>query len=287
MKRILVTGSSGFIGSALKKKLEESGEFVKGVDASKGYDISDESTFNKLDYKDYSNVIHLAGKLFIPDSWNNPGSFYKTNLFGTENILEFCRRGSIPLVYISAYLYGQPEKLPISEDDEIRPNNPYAHSKYLAEELCKFYSEYFGLKIGILRPFNVFGIGQNKSFLIPRIIDQAINTDKIVVMSLVPKRDYIYLEDLINAIVAVKNNDRQFSVYNIGSGYSLSVKEVINTVQKVLNISKDVVSDNEERPNEIYDVVSQIERAKKDLNWEPQYSFHDGITKIIESEVNK
>ncbi|MFY4804662.1 NAD-dependent epimerase/dehydratase family protein, partial [Aliarcobacter butzleri] len=84
-----------------------------------------------------------------------------------------------PLTFVSTYLYGVPEKLPISENDEIKSNNPYAHSKYLAEELCRFYSDYYNVKVTIARPFNVFGKNQKDIFLIPLIIKQVLYADVI------------------------------------------------------------------------------------------------------------
>ena len=96
-------------------------------------------------------------------------------------------------------MYGIPKKLPVSEDDDILPNNPYAHSKYLAEQLCEFYAKEFKLKITIIRPFNVYGIGQKEEFLMPLIIKQVLNDETIKVQNINPKRDYIYLDNLINA----------------------------------------------------------------------------------------
>jgi len=282
MKTILVTGASGFIGSALVNKLKLIGFNVLEFNYSTG-DIVECDCLTK--YKDIqiNHIFHLASKTFVPDSWENPMDFYKTSVIGTGNILELCRAKNIPLTFVSAYLYGLPEKLPISENDKIKSNNPYAHSKYLAEELCKFYAEYYGVKITIARPFNIYGKNQKDIFLIPYIIDQVLNNDDIKVKDLNPKRDYIYLEDLVDGLVKTLDDPNKFSIYNFGSGTELSVSEIIEIVQNIANTDKKVISEKNERKNEIMNVVADISKAKNDLNWKPKFKFEDGIREIIRS----
>ena len=164
MNNILITGADGFIGSALKKHLINNSFNVLDMDQKDG-DITDRKYFEQYINYDINHVFHLAGKTFVPDSWEDPYSFYKTNVLGLENVLEFCRKKNTPMTFVSAYLYGQPVRLPVCEDDIIIPNNPYAHSKYLGEELCRFYTREFNLKTTIIRPFNIFGENQNEKFL--------------------------------------------------------------------------------------------------------------------------
>lgn len=280
MSNILVTGASGFIGSALVKKLKSDGKNIIEF-TSKNGDISEYDFTQKYKNKNINHIFHLAAKTFVPDSWENPKNFYKTSLMGTENILEFCRNKNIPLTFISSYLYGEPETLPITENSTVKPNNPYAHSKYLTEQLCKFYSEYYDIKITIARPFNIYGIKQNNIFLIPHIINQVLNHDEIKVQNLEPKRDYLYLEDLIDGLIKTIDSKKQFSIYNFGSGYSLSVQEIIDTIQSVANTNKKILSEHNERKNEIMDVAADISKAKTDLNWTPTTNFKDGIAKIL------
>lgn len=285
MKKIFITGASGFIGRALKQRLLTNGYSI--LEMNSNHDITVSTSFNCFKSEHIDHIFHLAAKTFVPDSWRHPQSFYQTNVLGTVNVLDFCRGKSVPLTFASSYLYGQPEKLPISEDHQIKPNNPYAHSKYLSEQICQFYAKEFGVKTTIIRPFNVYGIGQSDKYLIPYIIKQALHNVDIKVENLLPKRDYIYLDDLVDFFVLSMIASKQFAIYNIGSGYSLSVKDVICVVQEILGINKKIVSDNRIRKNEIYDVVADISNANSDIGWSPKHSFYQGVEKIVEYEKRK
>ena len=285
MSKIIVTGASGFIGRALVIKLNSQGWDVIPVTAADG-DIADSCTLAKCLQKDIAHVFHLAGKTFVPDSWVNPQGFYQTNVLGTVSVLEFCRARNIPLTYVSAYVYGHPNTLPICEDSAIKPNNPYAMTKWLAEQACEFYSNSYSLPVTTIRPFNAYGIGQAENFLIASIISQALDGgESIVVKDLIPKRDYVYLEDLLTALVATLKTENRYRVYNIGSGASLSVKDVIDVIQNVVGIQKNIVCDKVVRRNELMDVVADISMARKELGWHPEYSFQAGIENIINSVI--
>ena len=283
MSKILITGAEGFIGRALVSKLEAKGWQVIPVSYKDG-DIASKETLNKFLSNDIGYVFHLAGRTYVPHSWSDPITFYQTNVLGTLNVLEFCRAQTIPMTYVSAYVYGHPCILPIAENDAIVPSNPYALTKRLAEETCEFYARMHKLLITIVRPFNVYGIGQNVNFLIPTILNQTFDLgNEIVVTDLSPKRDYIYLEDLIAALMQTLVDPTGYRVYNIGSGSSLSVQAVIDIIQQAAGTKKNVISRNLIRPEEIIDVIADISRAKIDLGWHPKYSFQDGIAEIISS----
>ena len=194
MKKILVTGSNGFIGKALIKKLTILGFTTIGFDIADG-DIAEEGSLGYLENEEISYIFHLAGKTFVPESWSHPYRFYRINVMGTENILEFCRKTGAGLTYVSSYLYGKPEYLPVDENHPVKAYNPYSHSKVIAEEVCRYYRDQFNLGITILRPFNVYGPGQSDRFLIPELIKKILQpeTDFIEVMDLKTKtRFHIY-----------------------------------------------------------------------------------------------
>ena len=280
MKKILVTGSKGFIGTYLVNRLKE---LNYSVIEFKG-DVTIEASYLELLNEDIAHCFHLAAKSFVPESWNTPDAFIKNNVYGTEKVLEFCRTKAIPLTFVSSYLYGSPKYLPINEQHPLQTPNPYALSKYLGEELCRFYHEYYKMRIFILRPFNTYGPGQNRRFLIPVLIDQFLGEEqKVIIKDLNPKRDYVYISDLIESLVLTLKSEEEYLVLNIGSGYSLSVADVIKEIGKQSGKEKEVISLGEIRPNEIPDTVADIELAFDKLGWKPKVSFEEGITEILKS----
>ena len=139
----------------------------------------------------------------------------------------------------------------------------------------------FGVKVSVIRPFNVYGAGQKESFLIPQIIRHAMNEECIRVMDLAPKRDYIYLEDLLEAIYLTVEKVQKYDVFNIGLGVSYSVGEVIDMVQDILGSQKPVACKNEVRRNELNNVVADISHAEEVLGWKPAHTLREGLAKMI------
>lgn len=278
MTKILVTGSSGFIGKNLLPRLRSHQYSVSSVSRLDG-EISDAHTWDKFQSSEV--LIHLAGLTFVPDSWKDPSRFIKTNLDGVTCALDYCRKHGSRLIYLSSYLYGNPEFLPIPESAPLIANNPYALSKKMAEEVCKFYAEFYGVKITILRPFNVYGPGQSQQFLIPSIIAQASAGTPILVQDLNPRRDYVYIDDLVDAIINAINKQLEFEVFNIGTGISYSVAELINIIQKIMGTNLNVVCNGEKRIGEIVDTQANILQALKILDWKPKYTLEAGLKKII------
>lgn len=281
MKKILLTGAKGFIGKHLHYKLKTIGYNVIVFEG----DVSKNSDFNKYEALELNHCIHLASKSFVPDSWKNPDVFFQTNVCGIQNTVEFCKNNNLTLTYLSSYLYGNPKKLPIQEKDELNPTNPYAFTKYLAENICKFYAEHFGLNISIIRPFNIYGPGQSKVFLIPELIQKFYSAQTTInVLDMKPKRDFLFVDDLIELILLTVENTQGYIVFNAGSGYSMSVQEVIHSIAKTTKISKPIVSADNIRINEIQDTIADISKAKKILGWSPKVDFEEGIIKTLTEE---
>ena len=172
MHKLLITGANGFIGSLLRKQLPKEVYSVTALTRKEG-DINQSATWQSVPACDV--VIHLASQTFVPDSWHNPAQFIETSSIGTLKTLEYCRKTGAAMIYISSYLYGNPAVLPIPESAPLFTPNPYALSKKTAEDFCRFYHDCFQVPVTILRPFNLYGEGQNSSFLIPMLIDQALN----------------------------------------------------------------------------------------------------------------
>jgi nucleoside-diphosphate-sugar epimerase len=255
---------------------------IAGFDLADG-DIAEEGTLSYLEKEEISYVFHLAGKTFVPESWSHPYSFYRTNVMGTENILEFCRKTGAGLTYVSSYLYGKPEYLPVDENHPVKAYNPYSHSKVVAEEICRYYRDQFNLGVIILRPFNVYGPGQSNQFLIPELIKKILDpgTSFIEVMDLRPKRDFVFIDDFTQALYLSMNGPR--GIYNIGSGSSVSVQEVINLLEEISGIRKNILTRNVERPMEIFDLYADVTKITRLLKWKMKVGLKEGLTRCVEA----
>ncbi len=276
--RALVTGGDGFLGKALVRRLRLEGASVWSLGRSDG-DIGESVTFENLPQVDV--VYHLAGRTFVPDSWLHPEQFMHSNVIGTQNVINYCNRCGAKLVYASAYIYGVPERLPIDESHVVQANNPYAMSKYLGEQLCSFGSTYLSVPTTVLRIFNVYGPGQRSDFLIPTIVKQVLFGDKVKVKDLSPRRDYVFIDDLVDALIRAGNSCAVFDMFNIGSGQSYSVAELIAAAQLAAGTSLPVVVDDIPRQNEILDVVADCSKAREVLGWLPRSSMEDGMRLMV------
>jgi len=277
---IAVTGSTGFVGKKLVLALEEANYRVVEIDLLNGIDVT--SFENCLKIPKFDIIIHLAGKSFVPDSYINPKDFYYTNYLGTLNTLELCRKFNARMIFTSSYVYGIPQYLPIDEKHPVISFNPYADSKIQGEKLCESYYNFFKVKSVIVRPFNIYGKGQNDNFLISSIFKQA-QTGEIHLSDSKPRRDYVHIDDVVSAYLKIiDSHDLDFEIFNIGYGQSYSVKEITGTVNKLFDNKLEIYFSELERPNEVPDTRADITKAKRMLAWEPKISLIDGIKKCLD-----
>ncbi|MFC3678330.1 NAD-dependent epimerase/dehydratase family protein [Ferrovibrio xuzhouensis] len=274
---VVVTGAGGFIGRALCRRLQAEGRRILGLSRGDG-DVTDAGFWASL--PSARALIHLAGRSYVPDSWREPAAFVSANLAGTQHALDWCRKNAARMIFSSAYVYGIPQQLPIRESDPARPNNPYALSKYLCEQCCEFAHDFQGTDVTVLRIFNVFGHGQRREFLLPTLIGQ-LDTHEIRVMDLTPRRDYIYLPDVVDAFVRSLDAPGGFNRVNIGSGVSHSVSDIVSALQSVAGTSLPVVSTAEPRHQEIPDVQAEISLAARILEWKPAFDLAGGIHDLL------
>ena len=282
--KVLVTGAKGFIGKYLIKHLIEDGYEVYEHDRSKG-DLVDVNTLKQ--YQNVDVVYHLAAKTYVPESWDCPYMYINDNNTMLINVLEYCRETKAKLVFISTYLYGEPEYLPIDEGHKCVSNTPYHLCKKIGEEICEFYSGNFGVDVVVTRPFNVYGKGQNKDFILPKVYEQVadVNVDAIEVFNLAPKRDYVYVEDLVEVLLRLIPYIKGYDVFNVGAGKSYSVKEAIDIIQDELGTNKEIVEKFALRKNEIMDCVADISHLESVVGKVEITSLLDGIHKWhLESE---
>jgi len=281
MKKILITGSSGFVGKHLSRKLDQLNIKPFELDIAKGYDLT------SLEFKNeekFDLIIHLASRSYVPHSFQEPKNFYYTNFFSTLNILELARAKNSDVIFFSSYLYGTPLYLPIDEEHPLFPHNPYAQSKLICEKLCEGYYRDFGVKTIILRPFNLYGSGQNMNFLIPAMISQ-MHSGFMTLDDPRPRRDYLFIDDLISLLI--KMIDKEFNglqVYNIGSGVSYSVYEVATKLSSLFRKDIKISFRDVYRKNEVLETVANIDKVKRDFNWYPRVEINEGLMKVLNTE---
>ena len=277
---VIVTGARGFAGPHVVRALRDAGFEV--LEHARG--DGDLSETWPRQWPKAGHVVHLAGRTFVPDAWSDPAPFHRDNVLATSHVLEYCRETGASLVHVSSYVYGVPERLPIDERHPLRPFNPYAESKIAAERAVEDYRTRFGVGATVVRPFNLYGPGQDVRFLIPTIIRQALDPslDAITVADDRPRRDYLHVSDLAALIVAALQAPMG-GLYNAGSGESHSVRDVVDRVTGITGRRKPLEVSGPVRPNEILDVVADVSQATAALGWRPRISFTEGLHETIAS----
>lgn len=304
--KILVTGSSGFIGSHLSEYLVKRGHQVVAFDrynSNNHYGWLEKSTYkNKIkfilgDIRDYdsvnkamkgcNNIIHLAALIGIPYSYVSPTAYIKTNIEGTFNVLESAKNLKVRQVIVTSTseVYGTALSKKLSENDELKAQSPYAASKIAADQLSLSYYRSFGLPVKIIRPFNTFGPRQSARAVIPTIITQALTKNKIKVGNLKTTRDFLYVEDLCNAYEKVLKSDKLLGeVVNVGVDSEISIKDLIMKISKILNKKLiTVVEKKRVRPkkSEVFRLKCDCSKLKKITNWKPKYKIDQGLIELI------
>ncbi|UCF63590.1 MAG: NAD(P)-dependent oxidoreductase [bacterium] len=278
---VAVTGSSGFIGRALTNKIESARWDVIRLDLTQGINLSDRNQLKNVPR--FDTLVHLAARSFVPASYENPHDFYSNNYLTTLNALELCRENNAKMIYISSYVYGHPQYLPIDENHPVQAFNPYADSKLMCEKLCRSYHDFFEIETIIIRPFNAYGPNQGENFLIPSILGQ-LKKGEIVLNDPKPKRDFIYLDDLVEFIVkAISFSDSSFEIFNVGSGKNYSVQEIVELILQNWDKPVRVQYRHVIRENEILETLADISKARDMIGWLPDTSFESGINKVMES----
>jgi len=311
--RILVTGSEGFIGSHLVESLIKRKYQVKALTLynfrnSFGWlDALDPAIKKKIeiipgDIRDLNfvrnisnnvdSIVHLAALISIPYSYISPKSYIDTNINGTYNILEAARINKVKKIIIasSSEVYGTANFIPITENHSLNAQSPYAASKIAADQIAISFFKSYNLPVTIIRPFNTFGPRQSIRAIIPNIILQAISKKRIVkVGNLFPTRDFTYVDDTVNGFVkALKNRDSNGQVINLGSGFEVSIKEIINILKKDFKLDFKIIKDDKRiRPakSEVIRLLACNKKAKNILNWKPQFIGISGFKKNLKKTL--
>jgi dTDP-glucose 4,6-dehydratase len=303
LKKILITGACGFIGSHLTEFMLNKGFKVTAYDLynSKGSvgwlenirknkkleivlgDVRDyKSTLDLVKKTDY--VFHLAALISIPYSYNAPYSFFQTNVEGTYNLLEACRVTKKKIIITStSEVYGSGRFFPMNESHPLNAQSPYAASKISADQLALSYNRSYNTQVNIIRPFNTFGPRQSSRAIIPNILKQAISKDIINLGNLSSKRDLLYVSDLCEAYYSLFKREKKFGkIYNVGTEKTYSILQIINKIEKTLHKKiKIKVEKKRIRPvkSEVDKLLCDFKKIKKEVLWEPKIDLLKGIKK--------
>src|SRR5690554_653107 len=311
-KKIRVTGGAGFIGSHfIKHMLKKYKDYqlinldllsyagnlnnLVEIEDNPDYhfihgDISDRKLVNKIFSRGLDYVVHFAAETHVDRSINNPEIFIKTNLIGTEVLLEACRKYNIKsFVQISTdEVYGSLSKKGFfTEDSTIAPNNPYSASKAGADMLVRAYFKTYCLPLIITRSSNNYGSNQYPENLIPMVISNAIKDREISVYGDgLQARDWIYVKDHCRALDVALHKGKHGEIYNICANNEKKNIDLIKFILAYLGKSEKLIKYVKDRPGHDRRYALNTEKIQKELGWAPEYDFEDSLKETIDWYVN-
>lgn len=309
MKRVLVTGAAGFIGSHLVERLVREGHRVRAyvhynsrndwgnlelvdpavkreIEVVTG-DIADPFSVRHAT-RGVQVVYHLSSLIAIPYSYVAPQSYVQTNVQGAINVLQAARdEGVERVVHTStSECYGTAQYVPIDEKHPLQGQSPYSASKIGADMLAESYWRSFELPVAIIRPFNTFGPRQSARAVIPTIISQALKGGTIKLGSLTPTRDMNYVDNTVDGFLAVAQHPAAVGqVINVGSGREISIGDLARLIVQLVGSSSEVVEDSQRiRPaaSEVERLLCGHAKARELLGWTPRVGLEEGLQRSID-----
>lgn len=308
-KKTLVTGAGGFIGSHLVEALVRMGAKVSvfirynsrsdlGLLDRLPKKINQELEVFAGDLKDPEAlrrpvkgceiVFHLGSLIAIPYSYTNPMDFVQTNIVGSANLLSACLWNNVEkIVHTStSEVYGTAIYCPMDEKHPLQAQSPYSATKIAADKLAESYCRAFGIPVAIARPFNTYGPRQSSRAVIPTIILQALHGDKIMLGSVEPKRDFMYVEDTVSGLIEVAKSVQSVGeVINIGCGREISIAELAQVILSVMGKEATILKEERRvRPekSEVERLMCNNSKAMELLGWEPRISLKEGLRRTID-----
>jgi NAD dependent epimerase/dehydratase len=310
MKKCLVTGADGFIGSHLVEELLNQGFKVRAFVYYNSFnswgwlDSLPKSTLKELEIftgdirdpngvreamKEIDIVFHLAALIAIPFSYNSPDTYVDTNIKGTLNILQAAKdlNTSRILVTSTSEVYGTAKYVPIDESHPFQGQSPYSATKIGADRLAESFYRSFNLPVTIVRPFNTYGPRQSARAIIPTIIMQLLSGKETIELgSLEPTRDFNYVKDTVKAFIEISKSDITIGEeINIASQKEISIGDLAEILISQINPSAKIICvENRLRPvkSEVNRLLGSNEKIIRLTNWRPSYTFTDGIAETIE-----
>ena len=305
-KKVLVTGAGGFIGSHLAERLVREGALVRALVhynalGSRGWldesplggemevvagDVTDRDSVRAA-VKDRERVFHLAALIAIPYSYQAPASYVKTNVEGTLNVLQAClEEGVERMVQTStSETYGTARYVPIDEGHPLQGQSPYSASKIGADKMTEAYIASYSLPAVILRPFNTFGPRQSARAVIPTIVSQLLEGNRVRLGNLSPTRDLTYVADTVSGFLAAGGAEAAAGrTVNLGTGEEISIGDLVLLIGSLMGREVEIVSEEQRlRPkdSEVDRLLSDNSLARELLGWTPEKGLKTGLEETI------
>ncbi len=304
MKDYLVLGGNGFIGKNIVKKLSSDNRVVVADRVFDDIYDSNNVSFKEIDYvscQDFSpylekidTVIHLVSTIGPSDNLSNIERELSDNVFPTVRLLDsMVKSKTDKIVFVSSggTVYGEHSLTPIKEDEVKNPICHYGLVKALIEQYIQLYNLYYNIDYRIVRLANPYSdvtkLGRSQG-IIPIFTDQLLNNDEINIWGNGNDvRDYIYIEDAVDAIMKIINYSGSEKIFNVGTGKGYSVNDILNTICHELGVSKPNVSYHDERKCDVKNNVLDIERLSSCVGWQPSVSLEDGVKHIVKKKVRE
>lgn len=305
---VLVTGAAGFIGSRLTETLVQQGAQVRAFVryTSRGElgllkylpsailseielvfgDLRDAEAIEQA-AKRADLIYHLGALISIPYSYLHPVEVVQTNILGTLNVLQACRKFDCRLIHTSSSeVYGTALKVPIDETHPLQGQSPYSASKIGADKLVESYYRSFGVRAVTIRPFNTYGPGQSARAVIPTIITQALTKQTVYLGNLDALRDFTYVDDTVDAFIKAGQTDGiDGETFNLGSGSEISIRDLAAHIFDLIGTTPEVEVDDERiRPalSEVQRLLADNSKARQVLAWSPQVDLREGLSRTIQ-----
>ena len=309
MKKVLVTGADGFIGSHMVEELVRKGYSVRAFSYYNSFntwgwldtlapeilsqievvcgDIRDPYGVKKA-IEGVDMVFHLAALIAIPFSYHSPDAYVDTNIKGTLNVLQAAKELNVERVLITSTseVYGTAKYVPIDENHPFQGQSPYSATKIGADRLAESFYRSFDLPVSIVRPFNTFGPRQSARAVIPTIITQLLGGRQQIKLGLLsPTRDFNYVKDTVSEYIAIAESDRTIGKeINIATGKEISIGDMAKVIIAQLNPKAEIICEEERlRPenSEVNRLLGSNQKLKELTEWKQKYSFEDGIQETI------
>jgi UDP-glucuronate 4-epimerase len=307
-KHYLITGGAGFIGSHLADRMVHEGHKITILDDFNDYydpsikfnnianirdeiqliqgDIRDESLIEKTFAENkFDQVFHIAARAGVRPSITDPKLYYSTNIDGTFNLLDACRRHNTESFTFasSSSVYGINKKIPFSESDTLeRTISPYAATKLTGEQICSNYSYLYGIQCQCLRFFTVYGPRQRPDLAIAKFTKHIIANKPIQQYGDgSTARDYTYIDDIINGVVAAsKYRENSFEIFNLGGSATTTLRELICLIENATG-KKALIEQMPEQPGDVPLTYADLSKSSKLLGYNPETSIAEGIEKYV------